>query len=67
MTDNQDLDLLHAAEAYRRLIDTQQTLLRTLPDFHLIELIPETGHYVAGFSKAYAIDLQRNTLRHLRG
>jgi putative heme iron utilization protein len=49
------------------LIDTQQTLLRTLPDFHLIELIPETGHYVAGFSKAYAIDLHRNTLRHLRG
>lgn len=165
MTENQDLDLLHAAEAYRHLIDTQQTLLlstcsaecqpeisyapfvrdeqgrfnifiselakhtqnllqnpkasilfiepesgcrnlfarervifncgartiatddpfyhrrlqaledkfgnvvallRTLPDFHLIELIPETGHYVAGFSKAYAIDLQRNTLRHLR-
>jgi putative heme iron utilization protein len=40
-------------------------LLRTLPDFHLIELIPKTGQYVAGFGKAYAIDLQRNTLRHL--
>lgn len=40
-------------------------LLRTLPDFHLIELTPETGHYVAGFGKAYAIDLHCNTLRHL--
>lgn len=41
-------------------------LLRTLPDFHLIELIPETGHYVAGFGKAYAIDLNCNALCRLR-
>jgi putative heme iron utilization protein len=41
-------------------------LLRTLPDFHLIELTPETGHYVAGFGRAYAIDLHSGTLRHLR-
>jgi len=42
-------------------------LLRTLPDFHLLELTPESGQYVAGFGKAYAIDLQAGTLRHLGG
>lgn len=42
-------------------------LLQTLPDFHLIELTPESGQYVAGFGKAYAIDLQANTLRHRGG
>lgn len=40
-------------------------LLRTLPDFHLIELTPETGQYVAGFGKAYKIDVQSGALRHL--
>jgi putative heme iron utilization protein len=41
-------------------------LLRTLPDFHLIELTPETGQYVAGFGKAYTIDLDRNILHPFR-
>ena len=32
-------------------------LLRTLADFHLIALTPETGRYVAGFGKAYDLIL----------
>jgi len=42
-------------------------LLRSLPDFHLFELTPESGQYVAGFGKAYAIDVQADTLRPLGG
>lgn len=42
-------------------------LLRTLPDFHLVELIPESGQYVAGFGKTYAVDLQTDTLRLRQG
>ncbi|MGR8941500.1 MAG: HugZ family pyridoxamine 5'-phosphate oxidase [Gammaproteobacteria bacterium] len=42
-------------------------LLRTLPDFHLFELRPEAGHYVAGFGKAYAIDLTDNSLSPFGG
>lgn len=30
-------------------------LLRTLPDFHLFRLSPQSGNYVAGFGKAYAL------------
>jgi heme iron utilization protein len=32
------------------------TLLRSLPDFHLVQLIPEHGSYVAGFGKALVVD-----------
>lgn len=31
-------------------------LLRSLPDFHLLQLIPEHGAYVAGFGKAHSVD-----------
>ena len=36
-------------------------LLKNLRDFHLVQLIPEQGRYIAGFGLAYAIDL-RNSL-----
>ena len=32
-------------------------LLTTLTDFHLLALTPESGQYVAGFGKAYCIDM----------
>ncbi|MCW8907354.1 MAG: pyridoxamine 5'-phosphate oxidase family protein [Sedimenticola sp.] len=37
-------------------------LLRSLPDFHLITLTPRSGRYVAGFGKAYDIELPDWTL-----
>jgi putative heme iron utilization protein len=57
----------HRLQALEDKFGNVVALLRTLPDFRLIELTPETGQYVAGFGKAYAIDIVRNTLRHLRG
>ena len=32
------------------------TLLRSLPDFHLMRLTPHCGRFVAGFGKAFAVD-----------
>ncbi|AEG02390.1 HugZ family protein [Methylomonas methanica] len=31
-------------------------VLRTLPDFHLLVLQPQTGQFVAGFGKAFSVD-----------
>lgn len=31
-------------------------VLRTLPDFHLLSLTPESGRFVAGFGKAFSVD-----------
>lgn len=39
------------------------TLLRSLPDFHLIILTPRSGRYVAGFGQAYRIELPDWSLR----
>ena len=33
------------------------SILRSLTDFHLLQLIPVEGQYIAGFGKAFAIDL----------
>jgi putative heme iron utilization protein len=30
-------------------------LLRTLPDFHLFRLLPQSGNYVQGFARAYSL------------
>ncbi len=37
-------------------------VLRSLRDFHLFALIPENGRYVAGFGRAYTINVSDNTL-----
>ena len=37
-------------------------LLRTLSDFHLMALNPESGRYVAGFGQAFNIDVKKGTL-----
>ncbi len=37
-------------------------LLRSLSDFHLFELSAINGRYIAGFGKAYEIDLKNNQI-----
>ncbi len=38
------------------------SLLRSLSDFHLFALRPESGRYVAGFGRAYTINVEDGTL-----
>lgn len=38
------------------------SLLRSLSDFHLFALCPESGRYVAGFGRAYTINVEDGTL-----
>lgn len=51
-------------ELYHQQLATMQKkfgetieLLRSLPDFHLLALTPVNGKYVAGFGKAYSINV----------
>ncbi|MEE9338751.1 MAG: pyridoxamine 5'-phosphate oxidase family protein [Methylococcaceae bacterium] len=37
-------------------------LLRSLPDFHLLALTPVKGRYIAGFGKAFMIDMTDGSL-----
>lgn len=37
-------------------------VLRSLSDFHLFALVPETGRYVAGFGRAHTINVSNNTV-----
>ena len=39
------------------------SILRSLTDFHLLQLIPVDGQYVAGFGKEYAIDFDSGRLK----
>lgn len=38
------------------------SVLRSLSDFHLFTLCPESGRYVAGFGQAYTINIKDGTL-----
>lgn len=38
------------------------SVLRSLSDFHLFALCPESGRYVAGFGRAYTINVEDGTL-----
>ncbi|WP_051221792.1 HugZ family protein [Neptunomonas japonica] len=40
-------------------------LLRTLPDFVLFKLTAEEARYIAGFGKAFELDLKHNELMHV--
>lgn len=40
-------------------------LLRTLPDFVLFRLTAVDARYIAGFGKAFELDLKRNELMHV--
>ena len=42
-------------------------ILRTLPDFHLFALTPESAQYVVGFGQAFKINLEDDTLQHITG
>lgn len=41
------------------------SLLRSLPDFHLFALQPESVRYVAGFGRAFTIDVNDGSLSHI--
>jgi putative heme iron utilization protein len=41
------------------------SLLRSLSDFHLFALNPENGRYVAGFGRAFTINLCDGSLSHI--
>jgi len=56
-------EVLRADPVYESILDAMterlgktMTLLRQLPDFHLIALTPTTGRFVAGFGKACQVD-----------
>lgn len=58
--------------AYSRLLDAMQGrlgevvgMLRSLSDFHLLALTPQQGQYVAGFGRAFGIDLASGRLSPL--
>jgi len=38
-------------------------LLQSLPDFHLLALTPINGKYIAGFGKAFSINMDNNSLQ----
>ncbi len=38
------------------------SLLRSLPDFHLLQLTAERGRYIAGFGQAFTISINKNEL-----
>jgi putative heme iron utilization protein len=40
-------------------------LLRSLSDFHLFALRPESGRYVAGFGRAFTINVNDGSLSHV--
>jgi putative heme iron utilization protein len=41
------------------------SLLRSLSDFHLFALSPESGRYIVGFGRAFTINMNDGTLRHI--
>lgn len=42
------------------------SLLRQLPDFHLLALIPQTGRFIQGFGQAFDINFETLELSHIR-
>jgi len=61
-------------ESYSLVLDAMQSrlgemvgLLRTLPDFHLLALEPQQGQYIAGFGKAFNIDVDSGALSPVMG
>jgi hypothetical protein len=39
--------------------------LRSLADFHLLALAPQSGTYIVGFGRAYELDTVSGELRHI--
>lgn len=42
-------------------------LLRSLPDFHLFALQPESGRYVVGFGRAFSLDVNNGSFSLIQG
>ena len=66
-------EILKADFAYESRLDQMQarlgetvTLLRSLPDFHLFALVPQSGQYISGFARAFNISADGSlTHRHV--
>jgi len=52
-------------ENFRDRFGAVVDMLSSLPDFHLLALKPESGSYVVGFGRAYAIDCESGALQHI--
>ena len=55
----------HQIEALQDKFGEVVGLLRSLSDFHLFALRPESGRYVVGFGRAFTINVNDGTLRHI--
>jgi len=65
-------EIIRDDEIYTNRIQAMQnkfgevvSVLRSLSDFHLLALRPESGRYVIGFGRAFTINLSDGTLRHI--
>ncbi len=55
----------HQIQALQDKFGEVVSLLRSLSDFHLFALRPESGRYVVGFGRAFTININDGTLRHI--
>jgi len=65
-------EIIRDEEIYNNRIQALQdkfgevvSLLRSLSDFHLFALRPESGRYVIGFGRAFTINVNDGTLSHI--
>lgn len=65
-------EITHDDEIYTARLNALQekfgevvSLLRSLPDFHLFELRPESGRYIVGFGRAFTIDVNDGGLSQI--
>ena len=47
-----------ALDAMAAKLGDTLAVLRQLGDFHLIKLTPQTGQFIAGFGRAFEIDVE---------
>lgn len=66
-------EISRTEQSYTQQLDRLQeqfgqtvALLRSLPDFHLFELSPESGRYVAGFGRAFEISIEDGSVVPLK-
>ena len=56
---------IHQIQALQDKFGEVVSVLRSLSDFHLFALRPESGRYVIGFGRAFTINVNDGTLRHI--
>ncbi|WP_027856180.1 HugZ family pyridoxamine 5'-phosphate oxidase [Marinobacterium jannaschii] len=61
----QDTDYKERLDQMEQQLGNTVAMLRSLPDFHLLCLIPEQGRYVVGFGKAFDVDPKSGELSHI--